>query len=87
MLLEKSVTIMTISKRKRGKAAGPSGIVAEIVKASGIDLVTELANSIVNEGVVPADWEVNSVVNSYYRGLMLLEHVMKVVERIVKRLL
>ena len=36
-----------------------AGIVVEMLKASseiGIGLVTKLANSIVNEGVVPADW-------------------------------
>ena len=64
---------------------------------TGVDLVTELSNSIVDEGVVPADLEVSSIVNSYkgkggaleqgnYRGLKLLEHVIKVVERIVGRL-
>ena len=65
-----------ISKMKSGKAAGPSGIVVEMLKASGtgtlygtdtgtgIDLVTELTNSVVN-GVVPADWKVSSTVNTY----------------------
>ena len=50
-----------ISKMKSGKTAGSSGIEEEMLKASGengIYLVTELATSIVNEGVVPADWEV-----------------------------
>ena len=53
---------------------------------SGIDVVTELANSIVNEGVIPADWDVSFIVNSYtgkvgallrgiYRCFKLLEHV------------
>ena len=48
-----------------------------------------------NEGVVPAEWEVSSTVNNYkgnddaleqgnYRGLKQLEHVMKMVERIVE---
>ena len=39
-----------------GKAAGPSGVVAEMLKASGeagIDLITELHNSVVSQGAVP----------------------------------
>ena len=74
-----------ISKTKSGKASGKTAI----------DLVRELANSIVNEGVVPAGWEISSIANSYmcaalergnYRGSKLLENVMKVVEGIVVRL-
>ena len=52
---------------KSGKAAGPSGIVEEMLNASGesgIYLVTELAYSIVNDGVVPAAWEVSFILNS-----------------------
>ena len=66
----------------------PSGIVVEREKASnetGIDLVIELAN--MNEGVVPADWKVSSIANSYKGkgdALKLLEHAMKVVVRIVE---
>ena len=58
--------LKAISNMKSGKAAGPSGIVLEIFKASGeigIDLVTALSNSMVNE--VSADWEISYVVNSY----------------------
>ena len=89
-----------ISKMKSGKAAGPSGIVAEMLMASGeagIDLVTELVSSIVYECVIPTDWEISSIVNCYkgkgdalersnYRGLKILDQVMKVVERVVERL-
>ena len=57
-----------ISEMKSDKAPGPPGIVVEMSKASGeigIYLVTELVNSIVNEGVVPADWEISSIAYSY----------------------
>ena len=40
---------------KSGKAAGPSGIVTEML--TGIDLITKLVNSIVGQGVVPSYWE------------------------------
>ena len=48
-----------ITEMKCGKAAGPSGIIAEILKASGeagVDLVTELSNSIVYECAAPSEW-------------------------------
>ena len=92
--------VKAISKMKSGKEAGPPGIAVEILNASsktGIYLVMELANYIVYDGVVPADWEVSSIVNNYkekgdalewgnYRGLKLPEHIRKVVERIVEGL-
>ena len=84
---------------KCNKAAGPSGIVSEMLKASGeagIDLVTDLVNSILSEGVIPTDWESSSIINCYkgkgdaldrsnYRGLKMLDQVMKVLERMSKR--
>ena len=83
---------------RSSKAAGPLCIVVEMLKASGetsIDLVTELANAIVNEDVVPVDRAVNSIVHSYtgkvdalergnYMSLKLLEHVRKVDGRIFR---
>ena len=30
-----------------------------------VDLVSELANYMVSEGLVPVDWQVSSIVNSY----------------------
>ena len=52
-----------IRKMKNGKAAGMSGIVAEMVKASGdtgIELITILANQIMKDGVIPQDWQSSS---------------------------
>ena len=66
--IEREWVKQAISKMKSGKAAGPLGIVVQMMKASGetgIDLVTELANSVVYEGLVPFHWEVSSIVNSY----------------------
>ena len=86
---------------KTGKAPGPSGIVAEMLKASGVDgiaIVTHLVNAIVKEGVIPKDWDESYIINLYkgkgdatargnYRGLKLLEQVMKVLERILEKLI
>ena len=86
---------------KSNKAAGPSKIVSEMLKASceaGSDVVTDLVNSIVSEGIVPTYWEKSSIINCYkgkgdamdrsnYRGLKMLGKVMKVLGRIIERLI
>lgn len=88
-----------ITLAKSGKAAGPSGVVAEMLKASGdvgVQWVTDLCNSIVQEGKVPNDWKKSWMVNVYkgkgdaldcgsYRGIKLLDHVMKILERVIER--
>ena len=89
-----------ITKMKTDKAAGPSGIVAEMLKASGdtgARLVADLANDMVRNGVIPFDWEDSFIINIYkgkgdalergnYRGLKLLDHVMKGIERVIEKL-
>ena len=48
-----------ITKTKSGTAAGPSGVVAEMLRASGdvgVQWVTDLCNKIVQEGKIPSDW-------------------------------
>ena len=90
-----------IRKMKNGKAAGMSGIVAEMVKASedtGIELITSLANQIIKDCVIPQDWQSSVIVNCFkgkgdaldggnYRGLKLVDQVMKVIERVIGKLL
>src|SRR5271155_4952879 len=85
-------------KMKSGKAAGPSGVVAEMIKAAGevcIQWMTDLFNAIVMEGKVLADWSKSWLVSIYkgkgdamecgsYRGIKLLEHVMKAFERVIE---
>jgi len=87
-----------INKMKVGKAAGPSGIVAELLKASGAEccrVVTQLTNAIIREDCIPSDWNTSFIVNLYkgkgdalergnYRGLKLLDQVMKVIERVME---
>ena len=60
---------------KNGKAAGPSGVVQEMVKAAGkagVDIITGLANQIIIQGAVPAKWELSNIVNCY-RGETILK--------------
>ena len=82
---------------KKGKAAGPSGIVAEYLPASGdigTKLIMDIANSMIRGEQAPKEWENSFIINCYkdkgdalergnYRGLKLHDQGMKVVERIV----
>ena len=54
-----------ISKMKLGKAAGPSGIVVEMIKAAGnigATMIRNLATWIIHDGKVPTDWEQSFIV-------------------------
>lgn len=86
-----------IAKTASGKAAGPSGVVAEMLQASGdVWWVTDLCNKIVQEGKIPSDWRPSWIVEvgkwngnalecGSYRGIKLLDHVMKVLEKVIER--
>ena len=101
MQIKKEWVEEAIRKMKNGKAAGMSAIVAEMVKASGdtgIELITSLANQIMKDGVIPQDWQSSVIVNCFkgkgdalergnYRGLKLVDQVMKVIERVIDKLL
>ena len=74
-----------LKEMTRHKAPGLSGLVAE--------MILDLCNGIVKEGSIPEDWKSSVVLPIYkgkgdpmecgsYRGIRLLEHAMKVVERI-----
>ena len=83
---------------KVGKAPGPSGIVAEMLKASrptGVNLLVKIANSVIRNSDIPAKWGKRFIINLYkgksdaldrgnYRGLKLLDHSMKVAEKIIE---
>ena len=83
---------------KAGKAAGPTGVVNEMLIAGGescMKVVADLINLIIRDRKVPKDWEESYIINLYkdkgdalirgnYRGLKILEHVMKILERVVE---
>ena len=85
-----------LKKMKRHKAPGLSGLVAEMIQATGDNgkqWILDLCNGIVKEGSIPEDWKSSVVLPIYkgkgdpmqcgsYRGIKLLEHAMKVIERI-----
>ena len=99
--IDVEMVVKAITKMKTGKAAGPSGIVAEMLKASGdtgARLVADLANDMVRNGVIPSDWEDSFIINIYKgkgdalergncRGLKLLDHVMKGIERVIEKII
>ena len=88
-----------IEAMKLGKAAGSSGVAAEHIKASGavgVEVMVEIANRLLDGGSIPVDWKDSILVPLYkgkgdvrdcgaYRGVKLLEHGMKVVERVLER--
>ena len=89
-----------ITKAESGKAPGPSGVVGDMLKAAGdvgtIQWMTDLCNAVVLEGKIPEDWRKSWMVSVYkgkgnalecgsYRGIKLLDQVMKVLERVIER--
>ena len=88
-----------ITKTKSDKVAGLSGVIAQMSRASGdvgVQWVTDLCNKIVQEGKIPSDWRKSWTVKVYkgkgdalecgsYRGIKLLDHVMKVLERVIEK--
>ena len=86
-----------IIKMKSNKASGPSGVVADMIKATGVpgaEWVTDVCNAVVRDGRIPEDWSKSWLMNVYkgkgdalecgsYRGIKLLEHVMKILERVI----
>ena len=56
-----------LSKIKCSKAAGPSGIVAEMLKAAGeegVELVRQLTKAVFSCCVIPSDWEESFILTS-----------------------
>jgi hypothetical protein len=55
---------------KRGKAAGPSKVVAEMFRDGGdvgVKWLTELCNMTVSEGHIPLDWQ-SSILIPVFKG-------------------
>jgi hypothetical protein len=88
-------------KMKSDKAAGPSGVVVEMLWLAGdvgVQWMTDLCNAVVREGKIPEDWNKSWLVSIYTkerempwincgsnRGIKLLDQAMKVMERVMER--
>ena len=90
-----------LKEMKRHKAPGLLGLVTEMIQATGdigTKWILDLCNGIVKEGSFPEDWKSNVVLPIYkgkgdpmecgsYGEIRLLEHAMKVVERIFEHII
>lgn len=97
--ITKVEVIEALKKMKTGKAAGFSNVVTEMLRAAGvwgIEKMTELFNMIIRNKQIPEDWEKSIILPIYkgkgdpvdcgsYRAIKLLEHTMKVMERILEK--
>ena len=86
-----------LSKMKQGKAGGPTGVTVDMTKTSGeirVEWITDLCNGVIREGKIPKHWQSSIIVPVYkgkgdtmqcssYRAIKLLEHAMKVFERVL----
>ena len=98
-MISKEEIRQAIQDLKVRKAAGPSGVTAEMIKAAGeqaVDWLTSICNRIVKEESIPESWQMSKLVPVYKgkgdvlecrssRGIKLLEHGMKVAERVLER--
>ena len=97
-LVTREMVEKSISKMKLGKAPGPSGIVAEMLKASSdvcSEMIADLTNSIIRDNTMPSVWNDIIIISLYkgkgealvrgnYRGFKLTEHILRVMERIIE---
>ena len=88
----------SIGKMKSDQGSGPSGLVADVLKAAGevgVNWMTDVCNAVMTEGNIPSDWCKCWMVTVFkgkgdalecgsYRGIKLLEHGMKVFERVLE---
>ena len=85
-----------LNRMKTGKAAGPTGVTADLLKVVGEDCVKRLmdvANGLLDDARLPESWKRSDLLPLYKgkgdtsscrssRRVKLLEHEMKVIERI-----
>jgi len=88
-----------INESKTGKASGPTEVVVEMIRAAGeqgVKWMTDICNEVVRSGKVPEDWKSSFLVPVYkgkgdpmqcenYRAIKLLEHGMKIMERVLEK--
>ena len=88
-----------VESTKKGKAAGCSGLPIDLIKhlgESGVDMMHEIPKRVWEEEQMPEEWKKGEIVPIYkqkgdplecgnFRGIKLLEHGMKMFEKIVER--
>ena len=95
------MVLKSMNSMKKGNAAGPSGIISEMILASGKEMIkpiTNLTYLIIRNEEIPDEWNLSFIINLYKgkgdsldhgnsRGLKLLEQVLKTVERILESII
>jgi len=98
-LIRRDEILKALRMMKKSKAAGPPGIVLEMFIAEedcSVERLTSLCSLIVAQGRIPDDWRSSILLPVYkgkgdpmecgsYRVIKLLEHGMKVIERVFER--
>ena len=86
---------------KPGKAAGPSEVCAEMISVSGevgVFVMVELRQRVLDGKAMPNEWQTSVLVPIFkgkgdvrncntYRKVKLLEHALKIVERVLQRMI
>ena len=69
-MISKEEVRQAIQDLKVRRAAGPSAVTAEMIKAAGeqaVDWLTSICNRIVKEEAIPESWQMSELVPPYIR--------------------
>ena len=91
--------VEAIQRMKSGKATGPSEVSVEMIVASGeigVKVMMELCQRVMDGKEMLDEWKTSVIVPIFkekgdvmicgsYRGMKLIEHAMKIVERVLER--
>ena len=97
--IRKDEILKALRMINKGKAAGPTGVVTKMIMVDenlGVEWMADPCNLIVAEGRIPEDWKCSVLLPvlkgkgdpiecGSYRAIKLLEHSMKVIERVFER--
>ena len=95
----RSEIVEAIQSMKSGKATGTSGVSVEMIVASGeigVKVMMKLCQRVMDGRGMPDEWKTSVIVPIFkgkgdvmscgsYRGVKLLKHAMKIVERVLER--
>ena len=98
LMIYKDMARELTTKMKNAENVDPSGLMPNRIKSAGVNMVKDLINQIIVEGVVSVELELGTIVHCYlrkvntvrrgnYRGLKLTGQVPKIVERIITKLI
>ena len=91
--------VEAMQRMKSGKVTGPSEVSVEMIVASGkigVKVMMELCQRVLDDRGMPDEWKTSVIVPIFkgkgdvmscgsYRGVKLLEHARKIVERVLER--